>query len=102
MRFFGIMLRISIEYINMGGCVLYFHDEHVAHMEGSYGVRLQGFDTWARDSMPVARFKHIRAAFHPEAVQSDLTGDKFHQLCYLSKYSTRCQKDIISWTKCFF
>ena len=81
-RFFGIMLRISMEPRKMGGYASYFQDPPVIRLGVSYSVRLTGFDPWAREIMTLLRFKQIRSAFHPEAGRSELTGDKCHQLRY--------------------
>ena len=55
--FFGIMLRISMEPRKMGGYVSYFEDNPIIHMGGNYGVRLRGFDPWAKQIMALVRFK---------------------------------------------
>ena len=80
--FFGILLRISMEPRKMGGYVSYFRDPPQVHLGVGYNVRLIGFEPWARNIMPLLRFKQIRSAFHPEAGRSELTGDKCHQLRY--------------------
>ena len=81
-RFFGILLRISMEPRKMGGYESYFQDPPQIHLGVGYNVRLTGFEPWARNVMPLVRFKQIRSAFHPEAGKSELTGDKCHQLRY--------------------
>ena len=78
-RFLGIMLRISLEPRKMGGYASYFQDSPVVAMGGMYSVELRGYQPWARDVMPLIRFKQIRSAFHPESGTS-YCGDKCHQL----------------------
>ena len=82
-RFFGILLRISMEPRKMGGYKLYFQDALQIHLGvGGNNVCLTGFEPWARNIMTLVRFKQIRSAFHPEAGRSELTGDKCYQLQY--------------------
>ena len=81
-RFFGIMLRISMEPRKMGGYATYFQDNVYMDTGGGYKVKLRGFTCWAKEIMPLDRFKQIRSAFHPEAGDNKESGDKCHQLRY--------------------
>lgn len=92
-RFFGIMLRISMEPRKMGGYTSYFQENPVVSLANGYSVQLRGFDAWAKDIMPLIRFKQIRGAFHPEAGQSDC-GDKCHQLRYFIRKFNEMAKRI--------
>ena len=65
-RFFGTMLRISMESKKMGGRASYFEDNPIVHMGGDYRVRLRRFDPWAKQVMTLIRFKQIRSAFYPK------------------------------------
>ena len=44
-----------------------------------YMVELRGYDTWAKEVIPLVRLKHIWSAFHPEAGVTTCN-DKCHQL----------------------
>ena len=81
-RFFGILLRISLEPRKMGGYTTYFSDESVIAMGSTYRCKLRGYEPWAKRIMTLVRFKQIRSAFHPETGTS-LCGDKCHQLRYI-------------------
>ena len=48
LRFFGIMMRISMEPINMGGCVSYFVDNPMVNIGGFYYVCICGYITWEK------------------------------------------------------
>ena len=69
-RFFGIMLRISLEPRKMGGYSTYFTDASTIHLDSDYFIQLRGYNAWAKEIMPLIRFKQIRSAFHPEARES--------------------------------
>ena len=90
-RFFGIMLRISLEPEKMGGYTSYFQDNPVITMGTGYSVQLRGFDPWAKDFMSLIRFEQIRDAFHPEAGKTQC-GDKCHQLWYFIRRFNECAK----------
>ena len=90
-RFFGIMLRISLEPRRMGGYTSYFQDNPTITLSTGYSVQLRGFDAWAKDVMPLIRFKQIRGAFHPETGTSQC-GDKCHQLRYFIRRFNECAK----------
>ena len=66
----------------MGGYATYFQDNVYMDMGGGYKVKLRGFTCWAKEIMPLDRFKQIRSAFHPEAGDNKESGDKCHQLQY--------------------
>ena len=65
----------------MGGYCTYFTDASTIHLDSDYFIQLRGYNAWAKEIMPLIRFKQIRSAFHPEAGQSQC-GDKCHQLRY--------------------
>ena len=77
-RFFGILLRISMEPRKMGGYASYFVSNPCVSV-GGYSVQLKGYSPWAKDIMSLVRFKQIRSAFHPQAEKS-ICGDNCHQL----------------------
>ena len=64
-RFFGIILRISMEPRKMGGYTSYFQENPVVSLANGYSVQLRGFDAWAKDIMPLIRFKQIRGCILP-------------------------------------
>ena len=66
-RFFGIMLQISLEPRKMGGYPSYFTDQSSLGIGTNYSVHLRGYKPWAKDVMTLVRFKQIRSAFHPES-----------------------------------
>lgn len=92
-RFFGIMLRISMEPRKMGGYTSYFQENPLVNLASGYSVQLRGFDPWAKEVMPLIRFKQIRGAFHPEAGLS-MCGDKCHQLRYFIRRFNEKAKQI--------
>ena len=51
------------------------------------------FNPWAKEVMPLIRFKQIRKAFHPEAGLSKC-GDKCHQLKYIIRKLNKKAKRI--------
>lgn len=69
--------------------VTYFQKNWAVHMGCNYGLILWFFDQWAKHIMALVRLKNIGSTFYPEAGQSDLGGDKYHQLPYLSKLSMK-------------
>ena len=92
-RFFGIMLRISLEPRKMGGYVSYFTDNPTVVCGDGYSIQLRGYDPWARDVMTLVRFKQIRPAFHPEAKNS-ICNDKCHQLRYFIRLFNSKAKEV--------
>ena len=92
-RFFGIMLRISLEPRKMGGYSTYFADNTTLHLDSNYSVKLRGYNAWAKEIMPLICFKQIRSAFHPEAGESEC-GDKCHQLRYFIRMFNYMAKEV--------
>ena len=92
-RFFGIMLRISLEPRKMGGYCTYFADNTTLHLDSNYSVQLRGYNAWAKEIMPLIRFKQIRSAFHPETGESEC-GDKCHQLRYFIRMYNYMAKEV--------
>ena len=91
-RFFGIMLKISILDLNMGGYDAYWKKDLTVQVAPKYSVKIEGHDAWARRVMTKPRFKQIRAAFRPE-IGSDRVGDKCHQIRYvLNKFNFHANK----------
>ena len=80
-RFFGIVLWISIEPQNMGGCLFCFVEDPIIHLCHGYYVQIRGHDVWGKYVMSLIRLKQIHSAFHHEAGIS-FCGDKCHQLYY--------------------
>ena len=62
-RFFGIILKISIQDLNLGGYNAYWDKELKVHAGKNYKVKLNGILPCAREAMAKYRFKQIRAAF---------------------------------------
>ena len=92
-RFFGIMLRISLEPRKMGGYVSYFTDNPTVVCGDGYSIQLRGYDPWARDVMTLVRFKQIRSAFHPES-ENSRCNDKCHQLRYFIRLFNSKAKEV--------
>ena len=80
-RFFGVLLRISLEPRKMAGYESYFVESKTVHLGQGYGLVLRGYNAWAKDIMTLVRFKQIRSAFRPEADVYDKF-DKCNQLRY--------------------
>ena len=94
-RFFGIMLRISLEPRKMGGYSSYFTENPVITIGDGYSIQLRGYDAWAKDIMSLVRFKQIRSAFHPESDKS-LCNDKCHQLRYFIRLFNMKAKEVFA------
>ena len=94
-RFFGIMLRISLEPRKMGGYLSYFTENPTVHIGDGYSIELRGFDPWAKEIMSLVRFKQIRSAFHPEA-ETSMCNDKCHQLRYFIRMFNSKAKNVFS------
>ena len=92
-RFFVIMVWISIEPRNIGGWPSYFADDPVIHLGCLYSVQIRGYDAWSKYFTTLIRFKHIRSDFHPEA-GTYLCGEKYHRLCYFIRISNYKSKII--------
>ena len=80
-RFFGIVMQISIEPRNMGGYPSYFVEDSMVHLGHVYYVQLRGYDAWSKDIMTLILLKYIHSSFHNEAGTS-FYGYKYHQLRY--------------------
>ena len=93
-RFFGILLRISMEPRKMGGYASYFVSNPCVSV-GGYSVQLKGYTPWAKDIMSLIRFKQIRSAFHPEAEKS-ICGDKCHQLRFFIRKFNEMARNVFS------
>ena len=93
-RFFGIMLRISLEPWKMGGYVSYFSVNPTIVCRDGYSMQLRGYDPWAKDAMTLVRFKQIRSVFYPKAEKS-LCNDKCHQLRYFISLFSKKAKDFL-------
>ena len=62
-QYFGIILKISILELNLGGYDAYWDKKISVKAGRNYSVQLMGLQPWARDVMTKHRFKQIRAAF---------------------------------------
>ena len=80
-RFFGIMLHISLEPRKMGGDTSYFVEDPVVILGSGYFCKLRGYQVWAKEVMTLIRFNQTRSAFHPEVGES-VCRDRCHQLRY--------------------
>ena len=65
-RFFGILLWISLEPRKMAGYESYFVKSKMVHLGHGYGLELRGYNAWAKEIMSLVRFKQIRSVFRPE------------------------------------
>ena len=79
MRFFGILLRISLNPIDNGGYAAYFDANDIKiGIDENVTMKAPNMSGWASEIMSLKRFKTIRKAFHPEARSGREAGDK----CY--------------------
>ena len=78
-RFFGILLRISLEPRKMGGYESHFSENNTITLAIGYISILRGYNGWAKEIMSLVRLKQIRSAFRPEFHRNDVT-DKCYQL----------------------
>ena len=60
-QLFGIMTRISMEPINIGRYVLYFMESHIINIRGCYDVQLWVYNTLAKETMALVKFKKVRS-----------------------------------------
>jgi len=83
-RFFGIMLKISLQPVDGGGYPAYFRttNKELSTGFGSRAKKLIVLNTtgFAATTMSLKRFKQIRGAFHPEHKRVSNSGDKCYQL----------------------
>ena len=61
-RFFGIMLRISLEPRKVGGYSTYFMDNPNIQLS-NYSVELRGYNAWAKEVIPLVCLKKIQITF---------------------------------------
>ena len=101
-RFFGIILKISIQDLNLGGYDAYWSRDFQVNAGRNYRVKLCGIKPWARDVMQKHRFKQIRAALRPEMGRTEI-GDKCHQLRWvINKFNTHARMTFIpGWALSF-
>ncbi|CAB9517269.1 unknown protein [Seminavis robusta] len=81
--FLGIMLKISLMPIDMGGYPAYFRerDKCINYSKKERPMRIKNTKGWAQEYMTLIRFKQIRSAFHPECKSmAGEGGDKCYQL----------------------
>ena len=78
-RFYGVMLHMSIEPCHLGGYEDYFKPTSYARVGHGYNVKLVGYGGWAETIMTLARLRQIRSAFHPEDGKYAV-GEKCHQI----------------------
>ena len=65
-KFFGIMLRISIDPWKMEVYMHYFTEYLMINLGHVYYVQIRGYDAWAKYIIILIRFKHILSTFHPD------------------------------------
>ena len=80
-RFFGVLLKMSIDNRKMGGYKAYFKAKPTVYLTNDYSMTLHSYPAWASKVFTLGRFQQLRAAFHPEVGESRV-GDKVHQLRY--------------------
>ena len=83
-RFFGVLLKMSLQPIDGGGYPAYFRTTNKELCTG-YGSRakklvIDNTTGFASKIMTLRRFKQMRSAFHPEHVAAANSGDKCYQL----------------------
>jgi len=83
-KFFGIMLRMSLIPIDYGGYPAYFSrsDADIV-LDNEQTITASGTKGWASEIMDLRRFKIIRKAFHPEDRIARACGDKCYQIRHL-------------------
>jgi Transposase IS4 len=86
-RFMGILLRISVSPLDMGGYPAYFREqEYEVPLGNNRSIRIPGLRGFIQDipvqyRMSLNRFKQIRGAFHPEDKRmANGSADKCYQL----------------------
>ena len=84
MRFFGIILRISLNPIDNGGYAAYFDANDIEiGIDENVTMKAPNTSGWASEIMSLKRFKIIRKAFHPEARSGREAGDKCYHVRHL-------------------
>ena len=69
--------------MDFGGYMVYWRDKnHRIRLKNGQYLELSGTTGWAKDIMPLWRFKQIRVAFHPadKEIESGNGGDKCYML----------------------
>ena len=95
-RFFGIMLSISIETRNMVLYPSYFVEDSIIHLYREYYVQLRGCDYWGGYFITVIIFKQICSSFQPES-GTYFCEEKHYQLRYFVRMFNDKAKTIFSW-----
>ena len=95
-RFFGIMLSISIETRNMVLYPSYFVEDRIIHLYREYYVQLRGSDYWGGYFITVIIFKQICSSFQPES-GTYFYEEKHYQLRYFVRMFNDKAKTIFSW-----
>jgi MATE family multidrug resistance protein len=86
-RFLGLMLKISISPLNLGGYEAYFSNKfRTVTYDGIYKMDIDVNVGWAAKYMSLKRFRQVRRAFHPEHRAAAAAGDK----CYQLRYALNC------------
>lgn len=76
MRFFGILLRISLSPIDNGGYAAYFDVNDIEiGIDENVTMKAPHTSGWASEIMTLKRIKIIRKAFHPEGRSGREAGD---------------------------
>lgn len=110
-RFLGIILRISLSPVDMGGYTAYFRDtEYVVPIEKrKAGLRIPGTTGFIHSlpeelRMSLNRFKQIRGAFHPEdKVLGNGCEDKCYQLrAALNEINAAARANFVPEANCAF
>ena len=81
-RFYGVMLHMSIETHHLGGREGCFKTKLYIIVVCGYTVKIVWYRGWTDMIMTIERFHHIISNFHPEAGEYDI-GENWHQLRYL-------------------
>ena len=101
--FIGILLQMSLNPLDFGGCAAAFceNDQAMSRSTNAEPVTLCGTAFVTCKHMALNRFRQIRAAFHPEDKKQGVGGDKCHQLrCAINKFNEASRKTFHQPSRC--
>lgn len=111
-RFFGILLRTSLQPVDFGGYTAYFKDDDTVISLSDTGdddieiLGTAGFVSWMKPElrMSLNRFKQIRGAFHPEDKDAaNGSADKCFQLRRaINELNAASNKNFVPEANCAF
>ena len=111
-RFLGILLKISLQPVDLGGYPGYFRDDYM-NMEFSVSeddnIRISGSKGFVADidpsiRMSLNRFKQIRGSFHPEdRKNANGADDKCYQLrAAINELNSASNTNLVPDANCLF